>query len=83
MHQLWIKDTQTGRYLVFEDHGVFNLYFPNADDENIFLSSGFEKRFAEPIFSTPHFHRTENNTEKAEMKFVTDLGLALTNPNSD
>lgn len=83
MHQLWIKDIKTGRYLVFEDHGVFNLYFPSADDENIFLSSGFEKRFADPIFSTPHFHRTENNTEQAEMKFVTDLGLVLTNSNSD
>jgi len=83
MHQLWIKDVQTGKYLVFEEHGVFNLYFPNADDENIFLSSGFEKRFANPIFSTPHFHRTENNTEQAEMKFVANLGLVLTKPNSD
>ena len=83
MHQLWIKDSETGRYLIFEDHGVFNLYFPNSDDENIFLSIGFEKRFADPIFSMPHFHRTENNTEQTEMTFVTDLGLVLTNPNSD
>ena len=83
MHQFWIKDTKTGRYLVFEDHGVFNLYFPNASDEALLLSAGFEKRFGDPIFSAPHFHCTENSSEEAEMKFVSELGLTMTNPGSD
>lgn len=83
LHQLWIKDIETGRYLVFEDHGVFNLYFPNSNDETLFLSAGFERRFADPIFSALHFHCAENNSEEVEMKFVSELGLAMTDPSSD
>ena len=83
MHQFWIKDVQTGRYLVFEDHGIFNLYFPNDTDEALFLSVGFERRFANPIFCAPHFHCVKNNTEQTEMKFVSELGLNLTTSNLD
>jgi hypothetical protein len=75
MHQLWIKDGETGRYLVFEDHGVFNLYFPKVDDEELFRSIGYHKKFADPIFSMPHFHRTEENSKQMEVKFISELGL--------
>jgi hypothetical protein len=83
MHQLWVKDTETKRYLVFEDHGVFNLYFPNSDDEELFRSLGFQKRFADPIFSIPHFHCTANSSEAIEIKFVSEMGLKFLNANSD
>ena len=83
MHQLWIKDTEARRYLVFEDHGVFNLYFPNSGDEELFRSLGFQNRFANPIFSAPHFHCTANSSETVEMKFVSDMRLKFFSANSE
>jgi hypothetical protein len=83
MHQLWIKDFETKRYLVFEDHGVFNLYFPNSSDEELFHSLGFQKRFADPIFSIPHFHCVGNSSETIEMKFVSEMGLQFISADSD
>jgi len=83
MHQLWIADTIKHRCLVFEDHGVFNLYSPEKTDEELFLSIGFEKQYAEPIFSTPHFHHTGRNAKVNELKFISDMGLESVGTEAD
>ena len=75
MNQLWLRDLSARRYLVFDDHSVFYLYFPRPEDDAVFRSIGFQDRFADPIFSQPHFHCTESCSEGMEMEFVQALGL--------
>jgi len=77
MHQLWVKDADLGRYLVFEEHGSIILYSPSPSDEQNMLTLGFQRRRAEPIFSKPHFHHTGGDSEAREMRFVSQLGLEL------
>ena len=78
-HQLCVKDPNTSRYLAFDEHGIFFLYSPTAEDVRVFRSLGFEPRYAEPIFSKPHFQHTPPEAEKLEMKFVTALRLEKAN----
>jgi hypothetical protein len=82
-HQLCFKIPQNDRYVAFDEHGIFFLYSPTAEDAKNFRSLGFESRYAEPIFSKPHFHHAPPEPEKLEMKFVTQLGLAKANSDLD
>ncbi|HTR40839.1 MAG TPA: hypothetical protein VMH87_04425 [Pseudomonadales bacterium] len=75
MHQLCVKDEETGRYLAFDDHSIFFIYEPTAADADLLKSLGFENRYAEPIYAQPHFQRTDNNSEEMEAKFISDLRL--------
>ncbi|TAK98599.1 MAG: hypothetical protein EPO07_11770 [Verrucomicrobia bacterium] len=75
MNQICIKDPNSEKYFAFDEHGIFFVYSPHSDDMEIFRSLKFGERYAEPIYSMPHFHHTSEESEKMEMKFVTSLGL--------
>lgn len=79
MHQLCLKDPDSGRYLAFDDHGIFFLYSPLPEDVELFKKLGFENRFADPLYGAPHFQHTNADSEKMEMKFITALGLERAN----
>ena len=83
MHQFCIKDKDSGRYLAFDEHGIFYLYGPSAEDIKFFEQLGFENRYAEPIFSIHHFQHVPKDPEKLEMKIVADLGLTRANSDLD
>jgi hypothetical protein len=82
-HQLCFKEPQSDHYLAFDEHGIFFLYAPTAEDDEIFRSLGFESRHAEPIYSKPHFQHLPPEPEKLEMKFVSQLGLIKANSDLD
>jgi hypothetical protein len=82
-HQLCLKVPQGDRYLAFDEHGILFLYSPTAEDAAMFRSLGFESRYAEPIFSKPHFQHVPPEPEKLEMQFLTQLGLAKANSDLD
>lgn len=79
MHQLCLKNPTTDHYLAFDDHGIFFLYSPSRDEVELFRSLGFEERCAKPIYKIPHFQHTPPDSEKLEIKFVSDLGLEKVN----
>jgi hypothetical protein len=78
-HQLCVKDPKTDRYMAFDEHGIIFIYAPREEDADIFGNLGFENRYAEPLFSIPHFKHIVPDSEKMEMKFITALGLQKAN----
>lgn len=82
-HQLCVKDPDSERCLAFDEHGIFFLYGPLPEDVAKFKAFGFEERYAEPIFSMPHFQRTHVDTEQMEQKFVAALQLEPANSDLD
>jgi hypothetical protein len=75
MHQLCVKDPDSGHYLAFDDHGIFFVYEPMLQDAEVFWSLGFENRYAEPIYVLPHFQHLVADSERLELRFVSDLQL--------
>jgi len=78
MNQLCIKDPESDRYFAFDDHGIFFLYAPLPTDVDLFRSHGFAERYAEPLYAIPHFQHTLPNSERLEMKFLSELNLKKT-----
>lgn len=83
MHQLCLKDPASDRYLAYDDHGIFFVYSPTAADKELFQELGFEQRFAQPIYSMPHFQHVPPNPEGLEMKFISELGIERTHSDLD
>ena len=79
MHQLCVKDPESNHYLAFDEHSIFFIYSPTEKDVEVFRSSGFEPRCAEPIYSMPHFQSTPPDSEILEAQFVGVLKLEKAN----
>jgi hypothetical protein len=82
-HQLCVKDPESHRYMAFDEHGIFFVYAPREEDANLFRNLGFENRYAEPLYGIPHFKHIVPDSEKMEMKFITDLSLRKANSDLD
>jgi hypothetical protein len=78
-HQLCVMDPETHRYMAFDEHGIIFIYAPKVEDADLFRKLGFENRYAEPLFGIAHFKHVVPDSEKMEMKFITDLGLRKAN----
>jgi hypothetical protein len=82
-HQLCLKVPESDHYLAFDEHGIFFIYSPTAEGVAVFRSLGFASRYAEPIFSKPHFPHIPPESEKLGMRVLTGLGLAKANSDLD
>lgn len=75
MHQLCFRDPDTGHYFALDDHGILFVYEPTDADADVFRSLGFEKKYAEPLYSAFHYHRQLNDSENLKAKLIRELGL--------
>ncbi len=73
-NQLCIKDSSTGDYISFDDHGILFIYTDKFIDD-LLLKNGIEKKKNELIYDQGHWHIRPKDADVLMNNFIKDLQL--------
>jgi len=75
--QLLLRDTHSGTYICFDDHGLL-FYYQNAFDELLSTLAGYEMQssYASFLNAGPHWHYRSKDSETKLAAFIRTLQLS-------
>jgi hypothetical protein len=74
-NQLCVKRSDTGEYIVLDDHGILFIYSGSLCFAELCKEAGLEERLEKLIYASGHWHRSPKDADKLANKFIRDLGL--------